>query len=439
MQNYLSLLKQLISYKSISTDSIFKTDISNCASWLSKMFKDHGFQVKEIKGYSNPIVFASLEVDPNFKTVLIYGHYDVQPVEKDGWSTDPFSLSQRDGRLYARGIADNKGQFLIHVAAVLELLKKRKLKFNIKFIIEGDEESGGELLPKCIKDNSELLKSDFVLFSDGELTAGHPTIDVGFRGIFNCSLTLTTSSKDNHSGIYGGSIPNAALELSKILSSMYDRDGVLDIPGIDNDPASIEGSIVNNNQQLPFDNSEFLAITGASRRQLDGKTDFYSQTGFLTSAEITSFKSGYIGTGYRNAIPGMAEVKINFRISPAYKTSQVVEAFEKFIESKRERHFELSLSVDQMSDPIKLDSKNEFVQATQVIASQVYGKGCLLRYCGAIVPVAGLFADVLGVPVVSIGLANEDCNMHGADENFDLELIKKGLQFSQKILGEYSD
>jgi acetylornithine deacetylase/succinyl-diaminopimelate desuccinylase-like protein len=217
---------------------------------------------------------------------------------------------------------------------------------------------------------------------------------------------------------------------------MYDHNGILDIPGIDNDPASIESSIVSNNQRLPFDNSEFLAITGASRRQLDGKTDFYSQTGFLTSAEITSLKSGYIGSGYRNAIPGTAEAKINFRISPAYKTSQVVEAFEKFIKSKRERHFELSLSVDQMSDPIKLDSDNEFVRITQSIASEVYEKECLLRYCGAIVPVAGIFTDLLGVPVVSIGLANEDCNMHGADENFDIELIKKGLQFSQEMLGE---
>ncbi len=436
MQTYLALLKQLIAFKSISTDNTFQDDVLGCADWLVNLFKENDFQVKQITGYSNPIIFASLQVNPEFQTVLIYGHYDVQPPQmEDGWFAEPFTVAQKAGRLLARGIADNKGQFLIHLVTVLELQKQGKLKYNIKFILEGDEESGSELLPSCIKDNAELLKSDFVLFSDGELTAGHPTIDVGFRGMFNCSLTLRTSAKDNHSGIYGGSIPNSALELGKILAAMYDNNGILTLPGISNDPAAIKTSIVENNRKLPFNSSEFLNITGASRRQLEGESDFYTQTGFMTSAEITSLRSGYIGGGYRNAIPGTAEAKINFRISPAYAASQVAAAFEKFIQVKRQPYFELTLNIEQMSDPIKLDSGNEFVRAAQTAASQVYGKECLLRYCGAIVPVAGIFADVLEVPVVSIGLANEDCNMHGADENFDLELIGKGLDFSREMLG----
>lgn len=436
MQHYLTLLKQIISFKSISTDEKYKPDIAACADWLINLFKENGFETKLITGYSNPIVFSSLVVNPDFKTVLIYGHYDVQPAElEDGWTNDPFSVAEKDGKVVARGIVDNKGQFLIHLASVLELQKQGKLKYNVKFILEGDEESGSEMLPKFIEDNKELLKTDFALFSDGELTMGHPTIDVGFRGIFNCTLSLKTSEKDNHSGLYGGSIPNAALELSRILSSMYDANGVLNIEDVHNNPENVDAVIAENNKKLPFDRENFLMNTGAFIRRMEDKIDFYSQTGFLTSAEITTLKSGYHGVGYRNAIPGLAEAKINFRISPSLSTKDVIEAFQKFIDSKKSDRFNINLTVDQESEPIALPTDNEYVQFAKKIATEVYGKEGLFRYCGAIVPVAGIFKDVLGVPVISIGLGNEDCNMHGVNENFDIELIEKGLRFSGMVLG----
>jgi acetylornithine deacetylase/succinyl-diaminopimelate desuccinylase-like protein len=263
----------------------------------------------------------------------------------------------------------------------------------------------------------------------------HPTIDVGFRGIFNCTLTLKTSEKDNHSGLYGGSIPNAALELGKILSSMYDTDGVLDLEGVDNNIENIESEIISNNQKLPFDLQNFLSNSGAKRRQIAGKIDFYTQTGFLTSAEITTLRSGYLGVGYRNAVPGVAEAKINFRISPRLKTKDVIESFKSFINSKQSDYFDLALNVDQESEPIALPTDNSFVQKAKDIATEVYGKEGLFRYCGAIVPVAGIFKDVLGVPVISIGLGNEDCNMHGVNENFEVDLVEKGLRFSERMLG----
>jgi acetylornithine deacetylase/succinyl-diaminopimelate desuccinylase-like protein len=436
MQNYISLLKQLISFKSISTDEIYKIDIANCAEWLINLFNENNFETKLITGYSNPVVFSSLVVNPAFKTVLIYGHYDVQPADiEEGWTGDPFSVVEKDEKLIARGIVDNKGQLLIHIASVLELKKHGKLKYNIKFILEGDEESGSEKLPQLIKDYADLLKTDFVFFSDGELTMGHPTIDVGFRGIFNCTLTLKTSEKDNHSGLYGGSIPNAALELSKILSSMYDTNGVLNIEDVDNNPDMIDTIIVENNNKLPFDYSEFLMHTGAKRRHAEEKLDFYTQTGFLTSAEITTFKSGYLGEGYKNAIPGFAEAKVNFRISPSLSTKNVIEAFKKFIQSKKCDYFDLDLKIDQACEPISLPTNNEYVQLAKSLATEVYEKESLYRYCGAIVPVAGIFKNVLAVPVISIGLGNEDCNMHGVNENFDVALVQKGLKFSQKFLG----
>lgn len=431
---YTNLLRPFLSFKSISTDIEFKSDIEGCASWLVSLFKDNGFDAKTIEGYGNPIVIASIEVDPNFETCLIYGHYDVQPASLDeGWMNDPFELTEVEGRIFARGVVDNKGQVMIHIATVFDLLKEKKLKYNIKFLIEGDEESASPHLEEFFEDNAEDLRCDFVLISDGELTMNHPSIDVAFRGVINATLVISTSQKDNHSGLYGGSIPNSAGVLSKLLSKMHDEDGNLNISGIDNS-LDIPKEIIQNNKSIPFYLDEFKKNTGVRTRLNESITDFYTQVGLLTSAEITTLNSGYLGDGYRNAIPGRAEAKINFRVSPLHTNQQIKRAFVQFIKDNVPEYSEYTLIFDQENEAINLDRDNEYMKNAKELLEKIYGKQTFYKYCGAIVPIAGYFAKFLNVPVLDVGLGNEDCNMHGVNENFEIETLRKGLMFSRAFL-----
>jgi len=429
---YKTLLEKFLSFQSISTDPNYKQEVHACAQWLSGLLQKNNFNSKLIEGYGNPVIFAEHIINSKYKTALIYGHYDVQPAEKkDGWVNSPFKLAEKNNKYIARGVADNKGQVLIHLYSVFELIKKNQLKYNIKFIIEGDEESGSERIQDLIFDHKKLLKCDFVLFSDGELSFGSPTIDIGFRGIFNCTITAKTSKKDNHSGLYGGSIPNSAFELLHLINGMYSKEKILTLPGVDNQIETLPEIYKKQNVVIPFNKEEFLSNTGAKKRLNDDKIDFYSQTGLLSSAEITTLVSGYLGEGYKNAIPGTSKAKINFRIATRHKTSEVIKKFLAYVKNSASEICEFKVEIDQSSEPIFLSVDSELGNKISSQLKKIYKKDAIKKFCGAIVPISGIFQNTLTAEVFSIGLANEDCNMHGVNENFDIGLIKMGINFSK--------
>ena len=222
-QNYIRLLKEFVSFKTVSTDTAFKGEMTKAVSWLQGQFKQNSFKVFIFKGKnSNPVIVAKYIVpSKKLKTVLVYGHYDVQPAHKsDGWKTDPFMLTKKKDRYVARGVVDNKGQILAHMVGVFDAIKNKSLSSNVTFIIEGNEESGKADLAGIIRKNKKLLDCDVVLISDGEITGKNPTLNVSFRGGGNIRVVYRTSSNDRHSGLFGGSIPNAAFELSCLLSNL---------------------------------------------------------------------------------------------------------------------------------------------------------------------------------------------------------------------------
>ncbi len=437
---YLPLLKEFVSFKSVSTDPQFQPEIKNMVEWLKKKFELNGFKVQIIKGYDNPLVLASYifnkqslasSAGKKLPTVLIYGHYDVQPANKsDGWKSEPFNLKDDGKRFYARGVIDNKGQVLVHMATIFDLIEQKKLAYNVKFIIEGDEETGSAHIEKFFAKYKEKLKSDFVVVSDGELTGEHSCLDISFRGIVNITLTIKTSSKDNHSGLYGGSMPNAACELANILSKLHDKDGNLTIPGIPN-TQKFEKKVLDNNKSIPYSKTEFEKITGTKKRFNEGKLDFYTQTGFLTSAEITTINAGYMGEGYRNAIPGSASAKINFRLAPNLKVKEFLKIFEKFLKDVVPNYVSYDIKADQFAEGFFVDTESEICKKAKILLKRAFKTEVYNRPCGAIIPVAGLFIKYLKVPLVMVGLANEDCNMHGANENFKKDILEKGLRFSE--------
>ncbi|MFZ6021877.1 MAG: M20/M25/M40 family metallo-hydrolase [Patescibacteria group bacterium] len=435
-QKYLGLLKEAVAYKSISTDAVYQPEVEKMVSFLENLYKTHGFTVTVARGYDNPIIIASYVVSPEAKTVLIYGHYDIQPADiSDGWETDPYGLTEKEGRIYGRGAVDNKGQFMIHTATVFDLIEAGKLKYNVKFMIEGNEETGSPHITQFMHDYAETLKSDFALISDGEITAGIPTLETGFRGGFNSTTTVVTSTTDLHSGLFGGAVPMASLVLSEMLGKLF-VNGKVTIPGFYDDVLEIAPEDIENNRRIPFTLEEYKNLSGAKElTSLDGY-DFYTQVGLRPAVVITGMQSGYVGEGYRNSVPSKAVAKINFRLVKNQNPEELAKKFAEYMKQLAPSYADVTVEYSDPYDGIKLNTNNEYVEKARGILAEVYGTEPIFKYCGGGLPIVTLIDDIFKIPQVLLPLANEDCRMHAVGENYRVDLIEKGLRFSEAFLGE---
>lgn len=435
-QKFINLLSEYIALKSISTDDAYKSEIDKTVEFLKNYISTSGGSVEIINGNTcNPIVFGSYYVDDAVPTVLIYGHYDVQPAgDEDAWSNKkPFELCEQGGKYIGRGVVDNKGQNLIHLYTTSELFTTGKLAYNVKFLLEGNEESGNEDLPSLLIKYHELFQADYVLVSDGEIVADYPVIEKTLRGGGNIKLTLTTSSTDLHSGIYGGGTPSSSTELIKLLSKLFDGNTVT-VPGFyDNTPEITQDILANNQLLASVSNPVHSAGTKSLLPNL--AYDFYTHTGLLPTLEITGINSGYTGIGFANILPCSAEARINIRTVPPQDTAHIVEQVVTFLRDNTPEYVNLSIEISDHGDGCILDTDMPLAERAKDILEQVYNKPVLYKYVGGSIPILKNFQENLGTPVLSVSLGNDDCNMHGVDENFTIDLIEKGLLFSEKLLG----
>lgn len=430
--DYKKLLSKFVSFKSVSTDRAFQAEIEKAVLWLKKLLEENRFKVKIIRGFGNPIVLASYAVSHNIETCLVYGHYDVQPAAKnEGWRKDPFELFEDRGRLYGRGVVDNKGQILIHIFAIANLIRQRRLAYNIKFLIEGNEETGSEGIFRFIKKYKQELASDFILISDGEIVGSYPTIELSFRGTFNLTLTVKTSNTDLHSGIYGGAVSNAAYELSKFLSLLYDRYNRVAIPGFYTGVDRITADILKNNKDDAFNLKRFQKIAGVKKLLTEPGFDAYTQVGLRPTIQITGIKSGYVGEGYRNSVPCLASAKINVRLVKNQNPRRIIAAIKNFAKRKFPSYVSFKIETTGADEGVKLDTNNDYVRQAIDALETVYRKKVAKHYVGGTLPIVTLFVRELKIPQVLVPLANEDCAMHAANENLKIANIQKGLAFSQ--------
>ena len=436
-ETYNKLLPEFIRFKSVSTDSTHKDDMQATANWLKKTFEERDFTVTLLEGYGNPVVVARFDADQK-ETALIYGHYDVQPaLESEGWFGDPFEVIEKDGRLNARGVVDNKGQVLIHMATIFDLIKEDKLAYNVVFMIEGDEETADGDLHTCLKDHKKLFKADFALTSDGSITQKMPTLELGFRGGFNTTVTIKTSHTDLHSGTYGGATPNAGLVLNKLLAKLHDDDdNRVTIPEFYDDVDPIDDSILDNHKNYPFDHEEHCRHSGTSALDCEPDYDFYTQTGLRPSAEITGIEVGYIGEGYRNAIPSWARAKVNFRLVESQKPDKIIADFEDWVRAQIPDYADVEIDSTEGWRGLKLDVNNGYICKAAAILKDIYGEEPLYIYCGGSIPVIVDFREILGLPQVLVPLVNEDCNMHAVNENYELKQLERSLEFSEKFFSK---
>lgn len=435
MQYYRELLTQFLAFQSISTDSKFVPEIHKTVAWLKNLFSEAGFTTQVLEGKTcNPVVFASYEVAQDAEWVLVYGHYDVQPAaQSDGWYNDPFSLYEAEGRFYARGVVDNKGQVLIHIATVLDLIKQGKLKYNVKFLIEGNEETSNADMATLVAQNKALLSADYAIISDGEIIADYPVIEYSLRGGFNITLRIKTLANNLHSGIYGGTVPNALYEASKFLGGLFDSNNRVAVTGFYDNVDVINDDQLKSTKVLSA-KIDLLGQTGAKETKIEEGLDYFSQTGLRPTISVTSVKGGYQGEGYANIVPATADIKLNFRTVASQDTQQVLANFQNYLKVALPSY--VAWEVVHIQHPyswVKVDISSEKVQETKKLLEESFGKEVLFKPVGGGIPVVSDFKETLGLETLLVSLGNDDCNMHGVNENFKIELIEKGLDFSRKF------
>lgn len=430
-EEYKTLLTEFVKLKTVSSDSSQMAEFIKTMAFFSKILEESKFTTQVFYDYGHPIFFAEYEVDPRFPTCLIYGHYDVQPAEKsDGWNSNPFEVIEKDGKLFGRGTMDDKGQLLMHMLVIKHLIKNNELRYNIKFISEGEEEIGSPHIERFIEEHKELLKADFIMLSDGELMGTNPTIELGFRGIVNGELTIITATNDLHSGLYGGVAPNAAHVASKFIHDMHDELNNITVEGFyDNVDKITYTSPIN------YDVETYKKNTGAKALHLQKGMDIYTQVGLMPAFNIVGMWSGYIGEGIKTAIPSKATIKFNTRIVQRQTPEEVEDKLRKHVKKMLPDFVEYDLVINEKAYPAKVEKENVFLQKASDVLTKIFGSEPTYKYDGGTEPVIAYFAKHLGYPQAIIPFANEDGHMHGIDENFEISYIKKGLEFSKEFFG----
>jgi len=431
---YLKLLRECIMLKSISTDPEFTAEMQKTADWFHHQFINNGFTSELVEGFGNPIVLASFIVNKQAPTILVYGHYDVQPAAKDdGWSIDPFHLTEHNGRLVGRGIVDNKGQVLIHIATIFHLIQTKSLTSNVIFMIEGNEETGSPLLESFVRAHASKLTSDYILISDGETIADYPVIEAGFRGVVNATITLRTLKTDVHSGLMGGVAPSAAHEGARLIATFHDAQNRVCVLGFYDHVVEPTVPQLKNNSAIPFSLDDYEKITGSKHVFSESKYDIYTQTGLRPALEVTGLFAGYTGVGYRNSIPGTCLIKLNARLVDGQKPEDLQKALERHVKKHLPSYVSYTIEFSESAPAVTIDTFDPIFGTISTILSTVSGKKVLYKYVGGSIPIVATFKEVLRKPVLSVPLANDDCNMHGADENFQTDYIKRGLDFSKHL------
>ena len=354
----------------------------------------------------------------------------------DGWEADPFELTEKDGKLLGRGVVDNKGQFMVHLTSIIKLIADGKLKKNIIFVVEGDEETGGGGISQLFADRPELFRADQYIISDGEMPY-RPVITASFRGTTNLSVKLTTAANNMHSGLYGGAAPSATIEAGKLLRAMYDSSNKVTIPGFYDKDVQLTPEEKKLCEEMDKVKAATLSQTGVKKWFTNKNGTFCGTVGFESMIMPTGISAGYTGTGYSNIVPATALIKFNMRLAAGQIVEDVIEHFERFVKATVQGHVTVEIcDIQSKNEPIKVNISSPVHQRAMKLLKEVYGSEVLVDYCGATLPIVIDIKKQFGVDPVLISLANDDCNMHGVNENYDIALIKKGLDFSSKFFGD---
>ncbi len=439
---YINELKDFLSIPSISTLPENKDDINRCAEFVASKLRSAGMSRVEIfKTEGHPLVYGEWLGAPGKPTVLIYGHYDVQPVDPiELWESQPFEPTVRDGKIFARGATDDKGQVFMHIKSVEAFFKTEgSLPLNIKFIIEGEEEIGSESLESFINNNQELLKCDSVMISDTALfDAGIPTLTYGLRGLSYMEVEVIGPKRDLHSGTFGGGVGNPINILAEIIAKLHDKNGRITIPHFYDDVLKLTTKERANFKKLKFSEKKFAAEAGV--RQLQGEKGFTTleRIWIRPTLDCNGIIGGFTGKGAKTVIATSATAKISMRLVPNQDPYKIAKLFTKYIKQIAPKSVKVEVRNLHGAYPVLTPLDNPATIAAAVSMEKAFGKKIVYMREGGSVPIVTSFSKVLKAPVVLMGLGLNSENLHSPNEHFDLNHFRLGIISSAYFIKEYS-
>jgi acetylornithine deacetylase/succinyl-diaminopimelate desuccinylase-like protein len=428
---FLEELLDLLRIPSVSAKSEHNDDMQVCAKAVAKSLTDAGAQVATIyETEGHPIVYGAIIVDPSFPTVLVYGHYDVQPADPlELWKSGPFDPTIIDGKIFARGACDDKGQFYMHVKALEMMTKTNTMCTNIKFVIEGEEEIGSPNLASFVKANKDLLKADVILISDtAMISMDTPSIDIGVRGLSYIEIEVTGPNRDLHSGVYGGAVANPITILSKMIAACHDENNHITIPGFYNDVIESTASERAKMAEAPFDLNEFKQDLGIANVWGEKGYSTNERTGIRPTLEVNGIWGGYIGEGAKTVLPSKAFAKISCRLVPNQSATIITEKVLNYFKSIAPDNVTVTAFEHHGGEPYitPIDS-HEYQSAAKAIAT-TFGKEPIPVRGGGSIPICSLFEQELGLKIVFMGFGLDSDNLHSPNEKYDIVNFYKGIE-----------
>jgi acetylornithine deacetylase/succinyl-diaminopimelate desuccinylase-like protein len=437
---FMEELKDYLRIPSISTDSEHKNDVKACAHWLATHLDAIGIDsvvVEETDGH--PIVYAEHCNRPNAPTILVYGHYDVQPPDPlDLWDSPPFEPEVRDGKIFARGATDDKGQLFAHIKGIeAHLATTGELPVNVKLLIEGEEEVGSPNLDPWVREHADRLAADAVVISDSSMFApGLPTITYGLRGLTYFEVTATGPDHDLHSGLYGGAVPNPINELSKLIAQLHNEDGSVAIPGFYDDVDELTAEEREEFAALPFDDEEFRAEAGAPGLQGEAGYSTLERRWARPTLDCNGIWGGFIGEGAKTVLPSRASAKISCRLVPHQDPEKIFELAQSYLEDIAPDSISLEFNPHHGGQPVVVDRDSPAIQAAMRASEKAWGTEAVFTRGGGSIPVVATFAEVLNVPTVLLGFGLNDDRLHSPNEKFNVENFYKGIETSSYLWSE---
>ncbi len=430
-ERFLDELLELLRIPSVSADSKYKGDVARCADAVKEHLLRAGCDTAEVcPTAGHPIVYGEKIVDASLPTVLVYGHYDVQPADPlNLWHSGPFEPVIKDGKIYARGACDDKGQMYMHIKALETMVKTNSMPCNVKVMIEGEEEVGSVNLGKFLEDNKQKLKADIVLVSDTSMISmEHPSIESGLRGLAYMEVEVTGPNRDLHSGVYGGAVANPATILCKMIASLHDENNHITVAGFYDkvqELSDAERKAINN---APFDLAEYKAELGVKEDWGEKGYTALERTGIRPTLEVNGIWGGYIGEGAKTVLPSKAYAKISMRLVPNQVSDEISDLFKKHFEAIAPDCVQVKVTAHHGGEPVVTPTDSAAYQAAAKAIQTTFGKEPIPTRGGGSIPIIALFERTLGLKTVLLGFGLDNDNIHSPNEKYDVANYYKGIE-----------
>jgi len=440
---FVNELKELLRIPSVSTDSAYADEVQRAAHWLTDHLDEIGMEHTEIiETDGHPLVYAEHITDPAKPTVVVYGHYDVQPPDPlEEWDTDPFEPAQHNSTLYARGACDDKGQMFMQVkAAEAYLSAEGALPVNLKYIIEGEEETGSMAIESYIQENGTRLDGDVVLISDTAMFSEEtPSITYGLRGLAYAEITLQGPNRDLHSGNYGGAVDNPCNALSRIIAGLHDEDHRITIPGFYDDVRDLTEVERETYAELPFDEEAWMDTLGIDDVRTEGSYTTLECLSARPTLDVNGLLGGYTGEGAKTVLPSKAHAKLSMRLVPEQEIEDIYDKLEAHLETEVPDTMDFSMRRLHGGDPVLVDPSIPPMQSAKHAMEEVRGTEPVFVRNGGTIPVVADFQQHLGLDSVLMGFGLDRDAIHSPDESFGLDRFHQGIQAIIRFHQRYAE